>query len=113
MMRRGTVQAGPRHRQPSLTLRPTRDPFLGESPGPCIRVSGGALGGRTARRDRAIAVGLDATDGRITLEAFRLIGERRFVGYCLGGVYPHVEVPALARDALAGRLELAPLIPER
>ncbi len=67
----------------------------------------------TAAGGAAIAVGLYATDDRITLDAFPLIGERRLLGTYLGGVDPHVDVPALARDALEGRLELEGLIVER
>ncbi len=67
----------------------------------------------TAAGGTAIAVGLYATDAQITIDAFPLVGERRLVGTYLGGVDPHVDVPALARDVLEGRLELASLIVER
>ena len=67
----------------------------------------------TATGGTAIAVGLYATDAQITIDAFPLVGERRLVGTYLGGVDPHVDVPALAQDALYGRLELASLIVER
>ena len=67
----------------------------------------------TAAGGAAIAVGLYATDAQVTIDAFPLIGERRLVGTYLGGVDPHVDVPALARDALEGRLELGSLLVER
>ncbi|MTV27689.1 alcohol dehydrogenase catalytic domain-containing protein [Nitriliruptoraceae bacterium ZYF776] len=60
----------------------------------------------TAAGGAAIAVGLYATDATVTIEAFPLIGERRLLGTYLGGVDPHVDVPLLAADVLAGRLDL-------
>ena len=67
----------------------------------------------TAPGGTAIAVGLYATDATITIDAFPLVGERRLVGTYLGGVDPHRDIPRLAADALAGRLELASLVRER
>ncbi len=61
----------------------------------------------------AVAVGLYATDAEITLRAFPLAGERKLVGTYLGGVDPHVDIPKLAADHLAGDLRLAELVVER
>jgi S-(hydroxymethyl)glutathione dehydrogenase / alcohol dehydrogenase len=67
----------------------------------------------TAAGGAAIAVGLYATDAKVTIEAFPLIGERRLIGTYLGGGDPQVDIPALAADVLAGRLPLEQLIVER
>lgn len=61
----------------------------------------------------AVAVGLYAVDDTVSLPAFPLIGERRLVGTYLGGADPHVDIPLLAADVLAGSLRLDELIVER
>ena len=67
----------------------------------------------TAAGGAAIAVGLYATDAKVTIDAFPLIGERRLIGTYLGGGDPQVDIPLLAADVLAGRLPLEQLIVER
>lgn len=67
----------------------------------------------TAPGGTAIAVGLFATDARITIGAFPLIGERKLVGTYLGGGDPHVDIPLLAADVRSGALLLDELIVER
>ena len=67
----------------------------------------------TAPGGTAVAVGLYAPDAAVTLPAFPLVGERRLVGTYLGGVDPHVDIPRLAADHLAGALQLSELVAER
>lgn len=67
----------------------------------------------TSSGGTAVAVGLYATDDSITIPAFPLIGERRLVGTYMGGGDPHVDVPRLTADVLAGSLLLDELIVER
>lgn len=67
----------------------------------------------TAAGGTAVAVGLYATDARLTIPAFPLVGERRVVGTYLGGIEPRIDIPKLARDHLAGGLRLAELVAER
>jgi D-arabinose 1-dehydrogenase-like Zn-dependent alcohol dehydrogenase len=56
---------------------------------------------------------LYATDDRITLPAFPMIGDRRVVGTYMGGGDPHADLPRLAADVLNGSPVMKELIVER